>query len=168
MKDRTLTLSRENWWLELDGAEDIPQDARRYLLSAVDARLTETLSPDISEKDFAALIKEVGTVKIDDKEFFVVRMQCDGFFRLRLAAEKSPHWDEYYDKRGPFRSRDGEFNEGFPQFGMNAWCEIITWEGDHLLAHVDYSQQYEADGLSWLARGGRTYNKQNVVAWYRL
>ena len=85
------------------------------------------------------------------------------------SAEKSPHWDEISSKAKKLtvsQSLEGfPFNEDLPK-NKEGFFEIILRDGSCLLAHLDLSTQYRAEGIQWIDnRDGTTWPRSLVAAW---
>ena len=92
--------------------------------------------------------------------------------------QESPRWIEFNNYSAGFIENGFPFNEGFPKTPYDiehARFELLLRSGERCQAIVDYSRQYRAEGLEWLAltstkifEPGRNIGKQVVVAWKEL
>ncbi len=64
------------------------------------------------------------------------------------SETKSKNWDKF--KNTTTFVQDGfPFDEGFPPLAMGRAYHIVTRDGTHYLAEVDFSTQYRAEGKEW-------------------
>ncbi len=78
---------------------------------------------------------------------------------------QSPSWEERKDVFSFFQP-GYPYQEGFPRLYGGKTYTIITRAGEHLLARVDASRQYMAEGLQWeTVNGRRNVDPYIVIAW---
>jgi hypothetical protein len=77
---------------------------------------------------------------------------------------QSPNW-EARKTVTTFLGAGFPFDEGFPQMYKGKVYTIITRNGEHLLAMVNDSRQYRAEGMEWRASTGRDIDRVMVIAW---
>ena len=80
--------------------------------------------------------------------------------------QKSLHWDERQHTTSKIKAGAEPFDEGWPR-GRDPTTEftLITWHGERVVARLDLSQQYKADGISWRTLSGECFHKHQVIAW---
>jgi hypothetical protein len=86
-------------------------------------------------------------------------------------GSQSANWDKYENSQGeivPDKTGDGFFHEGFPpgkaKDNKDVVYELIIIDGKRLYARVDYSNQYNTEGLQWISNG-KPIDEYIVAAW---
>lgn len=79
--------------------------------------------------------------------------------------QKSPNWDRRSERIIP--NSEFPFNEGWPDVDKthSQFFTIILQDGQRVIARVDFSTQYRAEGLQWLTNDGKLIDKTSVAAW---
>ena len=87
-----------------------------------------------------------------------------GLKEIQNSVKQSPNWERFKDATG-FIEEGFPFDEGIPTANRGKQFEIIRRDGGRVIAKVDDSRQYRAEGCSWVTDKGESVYTHVVVAW---
>lgn len=162
-----LSLTKENWWHEINDHPTLSDLTKARLTSALTSFLTYSKPPvqtaEVSPSDFTKITEEVTEITYKGKPLFITAESWPNLLRIRVTNEKSPNWG----KRNKVLPTE-DLNEGWPRHPVNSIYLIQTWRNEYYYATVDLSQQYMADGQNWQTLRGETFYEYSVLAWIKI
>lgn len=164
MKQITLTLTKTNWWNQINDDPNISDLSKSKLLSALGSFTTPSTPPaltaSLKKGEFEKIVSEFKEITLDMKEMFLVCEVHPEVSRIRITDKMSPNWNESIWIPGE------ECDEGFPKSEESIYL-IRTRNNDIYYAKVDKSNQ-KKEGTKWQTLEGKIISPKIVTGWFKL